>query len=294
MKLLTGSEGFIASNLEADLKLTRNDCDLTNYESVLNILNDYLPDTVIHCAAKHGSALEMMNNHSEYINNNILSDLNIIKACKETGVRNLLMLSTITSFDPSTPSPFTEQSINGNINEKIFGYAFSKKICVGLCKAYQMDYGLNYKSTFLGNTYGPFGLFNDNATVIHNLIYKFVKAKKEGKDVNLYGDGKAIRNYIYVKDLNPIFNKIINDESIKEPLIVSSEFSCSILELVEIIKQNLSFQGKVFFDSNVSHGEQIKIVDIKKLKDFLGDFNFTTIETGIRETIKWYLKKYNL
>ena len=87
-----------------------------------------------------------------------------------------------------------------------------------------MDYGLNYKSTFLGNTYGPFGLFNDNATVIHNLIYKFVKAKKEGKDVNLYGDGKAIRNYIYVKDLNPIFNKIINDESIKEPLIVSSEF----------------------------------------------------------------------
>ena len=44
----------------------------------------------------------------------------------------------------------------------------------------------------------------------------------------------------------------------------------------------------------MSHGEQIKIVDIKKLKDFLGDFNFTTIETGIRETIKWYLKKYNL
>ena len=99
MKLVTGAGGFIASNLEADLKLSRKDCDLTNYQDVLRFLSNSLPETVIHCAAKHGSAVEMINNHSEYIHNNILSDLNIIKACKETGVKNLLMLSTITSFD---------------------------------------------------------------------------------------------------------------------------------------------------------------------------------------------------
>ena len=91
MKLVTGAGGFIASNLKADLKLARKDCDLTNYQEVVRFLRNSLPDTVIHCAAKHGSAVEMINNHSEYIHNNILSDLNIIKACKETGVKNLLI-----------------------------------------------------------------------------------------------------------------------------------------------------------------------------------------------------------
>ena len=126
MKLLTGAEGFIGKNLGADFKITRKDCDLTSYESVFKTLKKYNPETIIHCAAKHGSAKEMLSNHTEYIQNNILSDLNIIKASKESGVKNLLMLSSITSFDQDSESPFDEKSFNGSVNEKIFGYAYSK------------------------------------------------------------------------------------------------------------------------------------------------------------------------
>ena len=100
----------------------------------------------------------MGKDHTGYIENNIICDMNIIKGpCRESGVENLLMLSTITSFDPRNPSPFTEQSINGEVNEKIFGYAYSKRSALDFCKAYQLDYGLNYKSIFLGNTYKLYG-----------------------------------------------------------------------------------------------------------------------------------------
>lgn len=291
MKLITGKNGFIGSNLIADVKIGRDECDFTDYSSILQVFKKYSADTVIHTAAKHGSAIEMLKNHTEYVENNILTDINVIKACKESGVENLLMLSTITSFDPKHPSPFTEESINGEVNEKIFGYAYSKKLCAGLCKAYQLDYGLNYKAIFLGNTYGPFGKFHDNATVIHNLIYKFVKAKKENSDVNLFGDGKTIRNYTYVEDLNTIFDKVIVDKTIKNPIIVSNSVQSSILDIVDIIKSHLNFNNNIKFDNTTIVGEQIKVVDTRRLSKIIGEFYFTDLKTGIEKTIDWYIAR---
>lgn len=294
MKLVTGSSGFIGSNIEADLKWNRSACDLTDYNRVLELFGQHPIKTVVHCAARHGSALEMGKDHTGYIENNIICDMNIIKACRESGVENLLMLSTITSFDPRNPSPFTEQSINGEVNEKIFGYAYSKKICVGLCKAYQLDYGLNYKSIFLGNTYGPWGKFSDTGTVIHNLIYKFVKAKDEGTDVNLFGDGRAIRNYLYSEDLNFILDKLIENREVKDPVIVSNDVKISILDIVKIITEYLDFPGKINYDSDRIIGDQVKVVDNTNLKNIIGDFQFTDIETGIHKTIDWYLEHFIL
>lgn len=290
MKLVTGGDGFIGSNLNADIKIKRTDCDLTDYSSVIKLFKKYSPETVIHAAAKHGSAIEMVKDHSRYIENNILCDINIIKACKETGVKNLLMLSTITSFDQHHSQPFTEEAIYGEVNEKIFGYAYSKKVCVGLCKAYQLDYDLNYKSIFLGNTYGPHGKFNKNGTVIHNLIYRFFEAIKNNEDVHLFGDGNTTRNYLYVEDLNAILDRILFDNTIKDPIIVSNDIKISIINLVKIIQECLNFKNNVVFDNKVSIGDQLKIVDTSKLKKIIKNFKFTDIENGIPKTIEWFLK----
>ena len=291
MKLVTGGNGFIGSNITADAKVCRNECDLTDYRSVVQTLEKYSPTIVIHTAAKHGSAVEMLKDHTQYIENNVLSDMNIIKACREVGVENLLMLSTITSFDPNHPSPFTEESIYGEVNEKIFGYAYSKNICVGLCKAYQLDYGLNYKSIYLGNTYGPHGKFHQDGTVIHNLIYRFHKAIKENTDVLLYGNGKVFRNYLYVEDLNAIIDLILPNKEVKDPIIVSSAKQISIIDIVEVIKECLDFKNKVLFDSSTMIGDQVKVVDNTKLIDVIGDFQFTTLKEGIKKTIDWYQKE---
>jgi GDP-L-fucose synthase len=290
MKLVTGGNGFIGSNITADARVVRSECDLTDYRSVVKTLEKHSPTTVIHTAAKHGSAVEMLKDHTQYIENNVLSDMNIIKACREVGVENLLMLSTITSFDPNHPSPFTEESIYGEVNEKIFGYAYSKKICVGLCKAYQLDYGLNYKSIYLGNTYGPHGKFHQDGTVIHNLIYRFHKAIKENTDVHLYGNGKVFRNYLYVEDLNAIIDLILPNKEVKDPIIVSSAKQISIIDIVEVIKECLDFKNKVVFDSSTMIGDQVKVVDNTKLIDVIGDFQFTTLKEGIKKTIDWYQK----
>lgn len=289
-KLITGSEGFIGKNINGEIRISRNICDLTRYDDVLNLLKHHQPDTVIHCAAKHGSALEMNKNHSKYLEENILIDLNIIKACKESNVRNLMMLASITSFPENCSYPLKEEDFYfGKISDRFFGYAYSKSIVPNLCKAYQLDYNLNYKSIFLGNVYGPHSKFNLNSTVIPNLIYRFVEAKKNNTDVYVYGDGTDKRNFIYVQDLNYLLDLIIINEKIKDPLIVSSDQICSIREIIDIIKDKIQFKNNVTFDVQQNIGIKDKTCDISLLKQNIGNYKFTDVTTGINNTIDWYL-----
>ena len=287
--LITGGNGFIGSNLKGDYKISRNDCDLTDYNKTHSIFKNYSPNTVIHTAAKHGSSIKMRSNFSEYLNNNIMTDINVIKICNDLDVENLLMMSTISSFRKDTKYPMTEEYFEGDVNESFFGYNYSKKICVGLCKSYQLDYNKNYKSVFLGNVYGPNNKFNDNATVISNLIYKFVEANKKNTDVKLFGNGNNTRNFIYVDDLNYIFEKIILDKNIKTPIIISSPYETKIKDLVEIIVDEINFKGKVIYDTSINIGDDIKTTNIEKLTSVIEDFKFTNIETGLKKTIISYI-----
>jgi GDP-L-fucose synthase len=89
-------------------------------------------------------------------------------------------------------------------------------------------------------------------------------------------------------------DKIILNKEVKDPIIVSQGSPISILEIVEIIKQITGFKNKIIFDSDKSIGNQIKLVDNTKLKEIIGDFNFTELKLGIEKTISWYEKNKNI
>ena len=76
MKLLFGSESFIAKNISADIKISKSECDLLDINQVTTILEKYKPTGVINCAAAHGSAKAMSQNQIHYLEHNILMDLN--------------------------------------------------------------------------------------------------------------------------------------------------------------------------------------------------------------------------
>lgn len=291
MKLITGGSGFIGSNLNADVKLysgAKREVDLRNYNDTLAYLDKHKPITVIHTAAKHGNFKEMGMYDTSFIQSNARIDLNIIEACKEVGVKNLLMMSSITSFPEGTPLPYNESNFfNGDVSRGQYGYSFSKKLSVSLCTAYQKEFGLNYKSVLLGNVYGPNNSFNSNSTVVANLIYNCYQAKINNTDFNIYGDGSPVRDFIYVDDLNDIFDKIIASSDM-EPSIVSSGKLVNIRGLVEMIVENLDFKGNVVWGNETNMGQIEKYSDISKLRSIIGDYEFTSIEEGVAKTCKWY------
>ena len=91
--------------------------------------------------------------------------------------------------------------------------------------------------------------------------------------------------------MNFIFDKILFNQEIKEPIIVSSPFQNSILDIVEIIQSHINFENKVIFDKSNNIGEQVKVVNTHKLNEVIGDFSFTDLKTGIQKTIDWYISQ---
>lgn len=290
MKLVTGANGFIGSNLNADLKIGRDDVDLTDFNETVKVFAKLKPTTVIHTASKHGNFIEMSKHDTRFVQQNLRIDLNVIEACYVTGVKNLLMLSSISSFSDTTKLPYKEINFfDGDVSDKSYGYSFSKKVPVSLCHSYQKEFGVNYKSVILGNVYGPKNHFHTNSTVVSKLIYDCYQAKKNNLNFYVYGDGSPVRDFIYVNDLNYIFDCIIKDSKAK-PTIVSSGCLISIKQLVNLIVKYLDFTGNVIWGMETNLGQVQKYSDISELNQILpNDYIFTSIEDGIKQTCEWYV-----
>ena len=287
--ILTGARGFIGSNLQCAHPLDRS-IDLTDYTCTLDSFSEIKdPKGVIHCAAKHGSNEQMRSHHVEYVSNNLVSDVNVLRAARAAGIQNVLCISSITAIPPQESQFFTENCLHlGQVNENIFGYAWSKKATVSICRAFQLESGLNYKAILLGNAYGPGCIFHDKAPVIANLIYQIGEAKKNKMSyVSLYGDGQDVRSFTYVGDLDLIFKDLLADDTISGPTIVSSPETTTIKSLAFLIADELGYKGDVIFSGDIK--KNIQRTKVAKSTTFdISQYPQTSLREGIRRTISYY------
>ena len=100
--LITGSSGLVGSAIKkvscncnynySFVYSTSNDCNLENYKETLGYLNKIKPDYVIHLAANVGGLFKNMNNKVGMLEKNLLINFNIVKACYENNINNLILL----------------------------------------------------------------------------------------------------------------------------------------------------------------------------------------------------------
>jgi GDP-L-fucose synthase len=287
--LLTGSSGFIGSHINADIRWNSSDCDLTKREQVLDLLAEVRPESIIHCAGRHGSAAQMRSNHSGFLDDNVLMDLNVLYGANKLGIKNVLMVSSTTAFSVNAPLPLTEKALDFDSDQDYLGYSFSKRLTIRATEAYQKDFGANFKSVILGNTYGPGMRFAIDATVIGNLVSQMMQNREGGRPIVLFGDGSDKRNFTYVKDLDSIFQRLLEDESISGPVICSSQELVSISELAFKIASKVGYQGKIEFPGPRNQALRDKTVSAARLQELIGPLTFTPLEQGLQFTIESYM-----
>ena len=164
-------------------------------------------------------------------------------------------------------------------------------------KAYHKQYGTNAFSIVRpANVYGPGDNFDpNNAMVIPSLINKILNGDNP---VKIWGDGSAIRDFIYSKDVAyGIILALINEENANYYNLGSGK-GFSVKELVETLNQILDFNYE--YDKNKPSGAPKRIMDISKANKELNFYPQTDLKTGLQETIDWYkdnkmdhLKKQN-
>jgi GDP-L-fucose synthase len=291
--LVTGGYGLVGSHIKSDIKIGR-EIDLTNPHLTYEAFEKHKPTHIIHCAGKVGGLGGNMKYKGEYFYDNIMINTNVIESARKVGVENLVCFLSTCVFPDNIEYPLTEKKIHlGEPHSSNYPYAYAKRMADIQIRAYREQYGLNYKSVIPTNIYGS----NDNFSLEHGhvipmLIHKLFLAKETKTDFTVWGSGKPLREFIYVKDVARLSEWVLNNYNESEPIILSPSSEISIIDLVDLLVNYFNFKGKVIFDDSKPDGQFRKPSDNSKLMSYLPDFKFTPIEEGIKETIEWFIENY--
>lgn len=301
--LLTGGGGFLGRFVYQEL-LNRNydanniyiprknEYDLTDYEVVQRLFEEYEPNTVIHLAAEVGGIGANMLNGGRFFFSNITMGLNLIETSRLFEVSQFVQIGTVCAYPKFCDAPFMEEDIwDGYPEETNAPYGVAKKALFVMLDAYQKQYNFNSCVIVPTNLYGPYDNFNpDSSHVIPALIKKFVEAKERSfPNVTCWGDGSATREFLYVEDAARAV--VDGMEKVKDPspINVGSGHEVSILVLADIIKELVGYHGDILWDCSKPNGQPRRVLNIAKAKQLLGWEPKQDFISGLQQTIDWYI-----
>jgi GDP-L-fucose synthase len=299
--LVTGSNGLIGSairNIHKEnantLFLTREVVDLTQYEKTKTIFEKFQPTQVIHLAAVVGGLGSNSIHSGEYFRHNILINVNVLESARIVGVNKLISFMSTCIFPDKINYPLNEKDLhNGPPHPSNFGYAYAKRMLEVQSAAYRKEWGCNYITVIPTNVYGPHDNFSlENGHVVSTLIHKCFLAKQNNTDLVVWGTGAPLREFVYSEDIARLTLWALDNYNEETPIIFTSGIEYTIKELVETIIKTMKFKGKVIFDKTKPDGQFRKPSDPTKLRSYLPEFKFLSLQEGIAMTVEWFLNNY--
>lgn len=300
--LITGAQGFVGTNLVKYLKNLgyhnlielngKTQCDLTNQRFVQYLIDLHKPDIVIHTAARVGGIGANMENPGLFIYENLAMGANLVETCRKYGkLKKFIMLSTVCSYPKFTPVPFKEEDLwNGYPEETNAPYGIAKKAIVEMLIAYHKQYGFQSTTLIPANMYGPGDCFDTSKShVIPAIILKIFNAINNNTDISIWGDGQASREFLYVLDCVRAIEQSLHVNTSPDPINIGTGVETKIIDLVEMISNLMNFKGTVFFDNTKPNGQPKRSLDISKAQQILNYEPLVDLQTGLEETINWFL-----
>jgi GDP-L-fucose synthase len=295
--LVTGGNGLVGSEFIGDhyYKPTSKEYNLKNTEDVNRLMLKKF-DSVIHTAGKVGGLGGNMNHKGEFFYDNIMINTNVIESARISGVKNLVAFLSTCVFPDNIEYPLTEKKIHlGPPHFSNDAYAYSKRMVDVQIRAYKEQYGLNYKSVIPTNIYGPNDNYDiKNGHVVPSLIHKCFLARENKSPLTIWGSGNPLREFIFSRDVAVLSEWVLHNYNENEPIILSTSEEISIREVVDIIVEIMNFKGEVVFDTSKPDGQFRKPSDNSKIKNHLPNFKFTDLFDGLKETIEFFEKNYNI
>lgn len=297
---ITGGRGFLGSHLVARLRPfgyhvdapARSECDMLRREQIAARFDPRMAryDVVIHLAATVGGIGFNQANPVRCLNENLLMSTNLFRAMEANPPKKFIALGSVCAYPKYTPTPFVEGDLwNGYPEETNAPYGLAKRILLSQCQAYRQK-GLNAIYLLPANMYGPGDHFDlENSHVIPALIRKCVEAKETVGPISIWGSGEATRDFLYVGDCVNAIVKAMESYNSGEPVNIGTGVEQSICEVACMIANIIGVSPDRFvFDSARPDGQPRRVLDTTRAKGF-GFAATTSLESGLRKTIEWYL-----
>ncbi len=302
--LLFGSNGLVGSSVkelfEKDknvelIAATRDDADLFNYDSTRNIIEDNKPNIIINSAAKVGGIYANNKYRTTFLLDNLKININILEACINFPNIKIINLGSSCIYPLDATTPIKESSLlDGKLEETNSPYAIAKIAGIELGRSLHSQFGHEVINLMPTNLYGPRDNFSDlNSHVIPGLIQRIHNAKIEkNKNVEIWGSGKPLREFLYVNDLADAIKFIINNNVRDELINIGSGEEITIKNLANLICEVVGYNGSLLFDSSMPDGNPRKLLDSSKINS-LGWKAKTKLKDGLEKTYKWYVENFS-
>lgn len=300
--LVTGGAGFIGSNvvdacIEAGHEVAALDNLSTGKRGNLNpkavffeidlrdpnikdVLADFRPEIINH----HAAQIDVRKSLTEPIHNaeiNELGTLNLLEAAVKNKIRKIIFASTGGAIYGEVKKK--EGADENHPQEPISPYAITKRCVEMYLYAYKQLYGLNYTVLRYGNVYGPRQDPLGEAGVIAIFCGKMLK----GEIPTIYGDGKQLRDYVFVGDVARA-NLAALKKGSGEIFNIGRGEGVSVNQLFNNLKAILKFDGKPIY-APPRAGELFRsVLNCKKAKKGLNWKAKFAIKKGLEKTLDWY------
>lgn len=328
MIIVTGGAGFIGSNFVLDwlaqhdepvitldkltyagnkdnLAAVMNDdrhifvqADINNRNMIDNLLNEHHPRAIIHFAAE-SHVDRSISGPAEFIHTNILGTFTLLEAARQYFEKNkhcpndfrFLHVSTDEVYGSlgKTDPAFTETTPYAPNSP----YSASKASSDHLVRAYFHTYGLPVLTTNCSNNYGPYQF-------PEKLIPLMILNALSGKLLPVYGDGKNIRDWLYVSDHCSAIRTVLEKGRLGEVYNIGGNAEKSNIDVVEQICTILdelkpltreSYKKLITYVTDRPGHDRRYAIDSSKIQHELGWSPQENFDSGIRKTIEWYMEK---
>jgi UDP-glucose 4-epimerase len=252
--------------------------DISN-DSDIKKLKPYAYDIIFHLASGASVPNSVIDPESDFFST-AYGTLKILELAREKKVNKFIYISTVSIYDTNNIMPMGE-----NARVKVSSpFGASKLAGESYCYAYNRTYGLETNIIRLFNAYGP-GM---SKYFIHDIICKFIK---NTDNVEVLGNGKQIRDYLYVDDVIDAFIIVMEKGLAGEDYNLGSGIPVCIIDVVKKIADLMKIENYKVNLTNQSWSGDIKewYADINKIKK-LGFNVKTEFDEGLKNTIDYLLK----
>lgn len=299
--------GFDSSNIEygkvifsqSHQNLSFIKLDLDDKDNIFRVFADFKPEVVVNLAAQAGVRYSL-SNPDTYIKSNIQGFLNILEACRNNPVKQLLYASSSSVYGLNKNMPF---SVHSNVDHPVSLYAASKKANELMAHTYSHLFGIPTTGLRFFTVYGPWGR-PDMA------LFIFTKAIQEGKPIEVYNNGEMERDFTYVDDIvggishmidvAPVSNTAWNPVN-PDPASSSAPYRLynignskpvKLMDFISAIEKKLSKKA-IMKMMPIQAGDVPKTwADTSELKKDFGYSPFTPVQEGIDKFIDWFTEYY--
>jgi GDP-D-mannose 3', 5'-epimerase len=267
--------------------------DLRYWGNCLKATKDI--DEVYNLAADMGGMGFIMGNSARILHNNSLINIYTLEASRINKVKKYFFSSSVCVYpvhrlqDINPPLLKEEDALPAFPQE---GYGWEKLIHEIRCQYYYEEYGLETRIARFQNCYGPEGEYEGGREKAPAALCRKVILAKDGEDIEVWGDGKQTRSFMYINDnLEGIYTLMNSD--VREPVNLGKNEHISINDFAKMI---IKISGKKLGIKHIEGPQGIRgrNFDDTKAKELLKWTEKVPLEVGMKETYKWIKKQINL